>query len=72
MKRRVTGYCPESAINDAIRHMNVTRIIIAHRPETILSADRIIEIHSRGVIEVAKHDFIHAIKTHSQSCRFDL
>ncbi len=52
--------------------MNVTRIIIAHRPETILSADRIIEIHSRGVIEVAKHDFIHAIKTHSQSCRFDL
>lgn len=56
----------ESAINDAIRHMNVTRIIIAHRPETILSADRIIELHSRGVIEVAKHDFIHAIKN-SQS-----
>ncbi len=56
----------ESAINDAIRQMNVTRIIIAHRPETILSADRIIEIHRHGVIEVAKRDFIHAIK-HSQA-----
>lgn len=56
----------ESAINDAIRQMSVTRIIIAHRPETILSADRIIEIHRHGVIEVAKRDFIHAIK-HSQA-----
>lgn len=52
----------ESAINNAIRHMNVTRIIIAHRPETILSADRIIQINRHGVIEVAKSDFIQAIK----------
>ncbi|MFL6665721.1 MAG: ATP-binding cassette domain-containing protein, partial [Burkholderia ambifaria] len=34
----------ESLINDAVRGMNVTRIIIAHRPETIRSADRAIEI----------------------------
>ncbi|WP_233518891.1 peptidase domain-containing ABC transporter [Paraburkholderia xenovorans] len=32
----------ERLINDAIRNMEVTRIIIAHRPETIRSADRII------------------------------
>ncbi|MCW0014530.1 ATP-binding cassette domain-containing protein, partial [Burkholderia pseudomallei] len=34
----------ERLINDAVRAMNVTRIIIAHRPETIRSADRVIEI----------------------------
>lgn len=48
----------ESAINDAIKHMNVTRVIIAHRPETILSADRIIQINRHGVNEVSKADFI--------------
>ncbi|SFO51935.1 colicin V processing peptidase. Cysteine peptidase. MEROPS family C39 [Candidatus Pantoea varia] len=48
----------ESAINDAIKHMSVTRIIIAHRPETILSADRIIQINSQGVIEISKSDFV--------------
>ncbi|AFQ46490.1 peptidase domain-containing ABC transporter [Burkholderia cepacia] len=32
----------ERLINDAVRAMNVTRIIIAHRPETIRSADRVI------------------------------
>ena len=48
----------ESAINDAIKHMNVTRIIIAHRPETILSADRIIQINSQGVTEISKADFV--------------
>ncbi|KGC08025.1 peptidase domain-containing ABC transporter [Burkholderia cepacia] len=34
----------ERLINDAVRAMNVTRIIIAHRPETIRSADRIVEL----------------------------
>ncbi|RQQ28695.1 peptidase domain-containing ABC transporter [Burkholderia stagnalis] len=32
----------ERSINDAVRAMNITRIIIAHRPETIRSADRVI------------------------------
>lgn len=48
----------ESAINNAIKHMNVTRVIIAHRPETILSADRIIQINSQGVTEIPKADFV--------------
>ncbi|MGJ0129419.1 peptidase domain-containing ABC transporter [Pantoea sp. RHCKP32] len=47
----------EGAINDAIRHMSMTRVIIAHRPETILSADRIIHIHRHGVKEISKADF---------------
>lgn len=30
----------ESQVNDAIRNLKITRIIVAHRPETIASADR--------------------------------
>ncbi|WP_256260715.1 MULTISPECIES: peptidase domain-containing ABC transporter [Burkholderia] len=37
----------ERLINDAVRAMNITRIIIAHRPETIRSADRVVEL-ARG------------------------
>ncbi len=32
----------EAAVNTAIQQMNITRIIIAHRPSTIASADRVI------------------------------
>jgi ATP-binding cassette subfamily B protein RaxB len=39
----------EAAVNDAIRGTQVTRVIIAHRPETILSADRVIGL-DRGTI----------------------
>lgn len=44
----------EKAINDAIRQMNITRIIIAHRPETIMSADRIFVVANRQINEVDK------------------
>ncbi|SNY61430.1 peptidase domain-containing ABC transporter [Enterobacter sp. CC120223-11] len=42
----------EKGINDAIRCMDITRIIIAHRPETIRSADRIILLNKNGVTEI--------------------
>ncbi|MBU9520319.1 peptidase domain-containing ABC transporter [Burkholderia multivorans] len=42
----------ERMINDAVRAMNVTRIIIAHRPETIRSADRVIELRNARAQEV--------------------
>jgi ATP-binding cassette, subfamily B, bacterial CvaB/MchF/RaxB len=32
----------ERQVNDAIRQLKLTRLIIAHRPETIASADRVI------------------------------
>jgi ATP-binding cassette subfamily B protein RaxB len=35
----------ESILNDNIRDMNITRIIVAHRKDTIDSADRVINIH---------------------------
>lgn len=36
----------EQQINNAIKRMNITRIIIAHRPETIRSADRIVMLNN--------------------------
>jgi ATP-binding cassette subfamily B protein RaxB len=41
----------ERAVNDAIRSLNLTRIIIAHRPETIASAERVIVLQGGKVIQ---------------------
>jgi ATP-binding cassette, subfamily B, bacterial CvaB/MchF/RaxB len=40
----------EGTVNDAIRTIQVTRIIVAHRPETIRSADRIIVLEQGKVM----------------------
>ena len=32
----------ERAVNDAVRALDITRLIVAHRPETIASADRVL------------------------------
>lgn len=34
----------EKRVNDAIRAQNITRVIIAHRPETLQSAERVIDL----------------------------
>ncbi len=39
----------ERAVNQAIRHTKITRIIVAHRPETIRSAQRVIALESGRV-----------------------
>jgi len=39
----------EKAVSDALRLSQVTRIIVAHRPETIMSADRIVTIEGGKV-----------------------
>lgn len=36
----------ESYVSSAIQQLNITRIVIAHRPETIASVDRVIEVAS--------------------------
>lgn len=48
----------EHSVNATIRALDLTRIIIAHRPETIASADRVLELRGgqlveRGVSQVA-------------------
>lgn len=35
----------EKAINEAVKGLSLTRVIVAHRPETIASADRVIVLN---------------------------
>jgi ATP-binding cassette subfamily B protein RaxB len=44
----------ERLVNAAIRATRVTRVIVAHRPETIRSADRVINLD-----EIAGHAVAH-------------
>lgn len=44
----------ESQVNAAVRSLNITRIIVAHRPETIASADRVIVLVGGRVIQDEK------------------
>jgi ATP-binding cassette subfamily B protein RaxB len=47
----------EKAVNAAVRDLRLTRIIVAHRPETIQSADRVITLeHGRVVTDVHPTD----------------
>lgn len=34
----------EKQVSEAIRHLQITRVIVAHRPETIATADRVISL----------------------------
>src|SRR3546814_4034862 len=34
----------ERLVNEAVRGLRLTKVIVAHRPETIASADRVLEI----------------------------
>lgn len=40
----------EAMVNAAIGELNMTRVIVAHRPETIASADRVIELCAGRVV----------------------
>ncbi len=48
----------ERALGIQLSRLDLTRIIIAHRPETILSADRIIRIEDGRAIEVSRSSFV--------------
>lgn len=40
----------ERQVNEAIRRLRITRVIIAHRPETIASADRVLVMHQGRIV----------------------
>jgi len=44
----------EQAVNQAVKLLKVTRVIIAHRPETIRSADRVFVFTPQGLVERPK------------------
>lgn len=55
----------EHYVNQAIKQLNMTRIIIAHRPETIINAQRIMQLHNgqlQDVTEAYKAQFVIAKK----------
>ncbi|MCU6496967.1 peptidase domain-containing ABC transporter [Rugamonas sp. A1-17] len=43
----------EAEVNAAIKALSITRVIVAHRPETIASADRVITLSAGRVIDFA-------------------
>jgi len=40
----------ERLVNDAVRQLDLTRVVIAHRPETIASADRVLLMHGGTIV----------------------
>lgn len=46
----------EALVNTAVQHLNLTRIIVAHRPETIRTADRILSLE-QGQLIARPHDW---------------
>ena len=43
----------ERLVNDAIRELQITKIVVAHRPETIATADRVLSLTAGRVAEAA-------------------
>jgi len=41
----------ERIVNEAVREMKLTKVIIAHRPETIASADRVLVMHGGRIVQ---------------------
>ncbi|MCD9086231.1 peptidase domain-containing ABC transporter [Stenotrophomonas sp. SY1] len=41
----------EQLVNAAVKQLNVTKVIIAHRPETIASADRVLVMHEGRIVQ---------------------
>lgn len=41
----------EQLVNAAIRRLDVTRVIVAHRPETIASADRVLVMEQGRIVQ---------------------
>ena len=41
----------EQAVNTAIEQLQLTRILVAHRPETIAMADRVVLLHQGRIVE---------------------
>ena len=48
----------EKAVNKAIRQMKIARLVVAHRPDTILLADRIVELTPEGLRPVAHAEVV--------------
>jgi ATP-binding cassette subfamily B protein RaxB len=57
----------EEKVNGAIRDLQITRIIIAHRPETIVSADRIFTLQNGYITSCTNVEYIDASRAGSMT-----
>jgi ATP-binding cassette subfamily B protein RaxB len=55
----------EEKVNSAIRGLRITRIVIAHRPETIVSADRIFTLQNGYIRSCTNVEYIDASRAES-------
>ncbi|MCG8316078.1 MAG: peptidase domain-containing ABC transporter [Pseudomonadales bacterium] len=46
----------EQAVNDSLALLGITKVIVAHRPKTISSADRVVILTKSGIHEVTRDD----------------
>lgn len=44
----------ETVVNETVKKLNITRVMIAHRPETIAMADRVVALKAGKIVEVAQ------------------
>ncbi|WP_109853493.1 peptidase domain-containing ABC transporter [Aquimarina sp. AU58] len=51
----------ESVVNTTVKKLNITRIIIAHRPDTIAMADRVVALQNGQLLEAKIPDVVVAI-----------
>jgi ATP-binding cassette subfamily B protein RaxB len=59
----------ERAVTAAIAHMQLTRLVIAHRPETIAGAQRVVEVAAGQVKEVARTTPVSTVAPEEASTR---
>ena len=50
----------EELIADLIDQMNITRIVVAHRPALLRRAKRVVTVENRGLIELDRHGRPHS------------
>lgn len=55
----------EERVNSAIRQLQITRIVIAHRPETIVSADKILTLQKGCLTSCTNVEYIDASRAES-------
>ena len=48
----------ERQVNDSIRNMGASRLLVAHRPDSILLADRILVLDSGGLLPISHERFM--------------
>lgn len=57
----------EDKVNTAVRDLEITRIIIAHRPETIVSADKIFSLQNGRITSCTNVEYIDSSRAVSMS-----